>query len=95
MGFRNIADIEKTFFVGREKEIELVRRHASGDWPWLWLHIYGPSGIGKSSLLKRFKSEISGAYYIYLEGHKRIHQKEDLLIQLSEQLNGEEKCPLS
>ena len=92
---RSIADLERAFFVGREKEIQLMQKHALGDWPWLWLHIYGPSEIGKSSLLKRFKSEISDSYYIYLDGHKRIYQKEDLLNQLTQQLIEEGECLLS
>ena len=74
-----------------------MHKHASGDWPWLWLHIYGQSGIGKSTLLKRFKSEITDTDYYYLDGYKRIHQKEDLLLELAEQLKGEEEgiCPFS
>jgi hypothetical protein len=83
---KKMYEIERTLFVGRDKEMELMLKHVSGDWPWLWLHIYGQSGIGKTSLLKRFKSEIENSCYFYLDGYKRVHKKEDMFAQLSERL---------
>ena len=91
MGFsEKIVEMERTFFVGRDEQLAMMHKHALGEWSWLWLHIYGQSGIGKSTLLKRFKSEITDMDYYYLDGYKRIHQKEDLLLELAEQLKGEE-----
>lgn len=91
---KKIQEMQRDFFVGREQEFEIMRRHISGGWPWLWLHIYGQSGIGKSTLLNRFKSEIGNFYYFYLSGHNRINQIEDLLIQLAEQLKNQNESSI-
>jgi AAA ATPase domain len=79
---------EPTSFVGRDKEMEAMYRHVAGESNWQWFHIYGQSGIGKSSLLRRFKSELEGRYYLFVDGNRGIRHKEDVLDQLAKQLWG-------
>lgn len=73
-------------FVGRHQELELLHRHASGGWRWQWLHIYGQSGIGKTTLLQRFTADREGREFYYVDASRGIHQKEDVLDYLTEQL---------
>ncbi|CAG7659032.1 hypothetical protein ACFQI7_36030 [Paenibacillus allorhizosphaerae] len=77
---------EQNRFVGRGPELELMHRHAAGKWEWQWLHIHGQGGIGKSTLLSRFKSEWTHSRSLLLDGGRGIHRKEDVLEMLSEQL---------
>ncbi|MBT2689433.1 AAA family ATPase [Bacillus sp. ISL-47] len=84
---------ERNFFVGRRKEIEMFKRHAAGNSDWQWLHIYGPSGIGKSTLLQQFMSEFEAAHIYIIDGSKTIRVKEDVLVQLTVQLQG--SCELN
>jgi len=77
---------ERNFFVGREKELELLRQHAAGLSDCQWLHIYGQSGIGKSTLLQQFMAEIEAGEFYFIDGSKTIRAKEDVLVQLAIQL---------
>lgn len=77
---------ERSYFVGREKELELMNKHAAGQWKWQWLHIYGQSGIGKSTLLQHFMSMQLASHFYFVDGSKTIFQKEDVLLQLANQL---------
>lgn len=50
-----LADLRRSRFVGRGAEIELFRRALGTDDPdFLFLYIFGPGGIGKSSLLQEY-----------------------------------------
>jgi AAA+ ATPase superfamily predicted ATPase len=77
---------ERNFFVGREKELEILRKHAAGLSDCQWLHIYGQSGIGKSTLLQQFMAEFEVGEFYFLDGSKTIRAKEDVLVQLAIQL---------
>jgi len=77
---------ERAWFVGRARELEMIRRHAAGDSERIWLHFYGQGGIGKTSLLRMFRSELKDACCFYLDGSRGISHKEDVLEQLAEQL---------
>ena len=77
---------ERNFFVGREKELEILRKHAAGHSDCQWLHIYGQSGIGKSTLLQQFMAEFEVGEFYFLDGSKTIRAKEDVLAQLAIQL---------
>src|SRR4051794_23551583 len=77
---------ERNFFVGREKELEILRKHAAGHSDCQWLHIYGQSGIGKSTLLQQFMAEFEVGEFYFLDGSKTIRAKEDVLVQLAIQL---------
>ncbi|MDF2670776.1 MAG: ATP-binding protein [Paenibacillus sp.] len=63
---------ELTSFVGRTKELEMMFNHINSRWKWQWLHIYGPSGIGKSTLLKHFKSYCTDNYIYELDGSRGL-----------------------
>lgn len=77
---------ERNLFVGREKEIEILQKHATGHSDCQWLHIYGQSGIGKSTLLQQFMAVLEVGEVYFLDGSKTIRTKEDVLIQLATQL---------
>ena len=77
---------ERNVFVGREKELEILRKHAAGHSDCQWLHIYGQSGIGKSTLLQQFIDELEVGEFYFLDGSKTIRAKEDVLVQLATQL---------
>jgi ABC-type dipeptide/oligopeptide/nickel transport system ATPase component len=77
---------ERNIFVGRAKELELLRQHAVGHSDCQWLHIYGQSGIGKSTLLQQFMAELEVGEAYFLDGSKTIRAKEDVLVQLATQL---------
>ncbi|MEH7178553.1 ATP-binding protein [Neobacillus vireti] len=81
-----LYNTERNFFVGREKELELVQEHAAGHSDCQWLHIYGQSGIGKSTLLQQFMAELEDGGFYFLDGSKTIRTKEDVLVQLAIQL---------
>ena len=85
---------ERNFFVGRKKEIEILQRHVAGNSDLLWLHVYGPSGIGKSTLLQQFMSKSEASQFYFIDGSKTIRVKEDVLAQLSYQLRGTGKRDL-
>lgn len=75
-----------THFVGRTQHLDVLRRHAEGGSAWRWLHIYGQSGIGKSTLLHRFLSESEDGRCYYIDGSKVVQQKEAILDQVAAQL---------
>lgn len=53
----------RNYFVGRTKELEMIRSHVAGDAKSLWLHFYGQGGIGKSTLLQHAISEFKDTSY--------------------------------
>jgi len=58
-------------FVGRESERELVRATlAAAELPFFVLHVFGPGGIGKTSLLREFDyvARESGLPFIHIDG---------------------------
>ncbi|MEM9457960.1 MAG: serine/threonine-protein kinase [Myxococcota bacterium] len=59
-------------FVGREAELEQLRAAArdEGDEPTV-VHLRGPSGQGKSVLLRRFMAELTGEGFLVLSGRCR------------------------
>ena len=86
---------ERNLFVGREKELEIVRKHAEGHSDFQWLHIYGQSGIGKSTLLQQFMSELEVGDFYFIDGSKTIRAKEDVLVQFATQLRSAGECDLN
>ncbi|WP_123042850.1 AAA family ATPase [Cohnella candidum] len=76
---------EMARFVGRTSELNLLHQHADGKTAWRWLHLYGPSGIGKSTLLRRFMTERNGRCH-YIDGGKVIQQNDIETGELSTQL---------
>jgi ABC-type lipoprotein export system ATPase subunit len=56
---------ERNFFVGRAKELEILHKHTTGNSDCQWLHIYGQSGIGKSTLLQQFMAENRGGRSLF------------------------------
>ncbi len=68
---RRLTSARRRRFVGRSAELELFRAALGRDPPeFAVLHIYGPGGIGKTSLLREFAHlvEESGRRYAWLDG---------------------------
>ena len=56
-------------FVGRGPELGLFRSALAGDAPFNVLFVYGPGGVGKTSLLQQFAAcaEDAGAHALYID----------------------------
>lgn len=77
---------QQVYFAGRQRELDMLRDHALGKSPDSWLHLYGQGGIGKSSLLLQFRRVMKDASCYYVNGGRGIRRKEDVLVQLADQL---------
>ncbi|HET9591103.1 MAG TPA: hypothetical protein VFO91_20120 [Anaerolineales bacterium] len=84
---RNLADrlraARHSRFVGREGELSVFKSALSGDnLPFFILHIFGPGGVGKTTLLQEFAllSEEHGARPIYLDA-RHIDLSPDAFIE--------------
>ncbi len=78
---RLLADRQHIRFVGREQELAAMQTVIS-DSQWLLMHIYGPGGIGKSTLLSRFIQTIASEQVIYFNGYSGYRKPEDFLSKL-------------
>ena len=66
-----LAKARRRSFVGRAGELDLFRDALSADPPpFAVLHLHGPGGVGKSTLLRRFEEEArtAGATPVLLDG---------------------------
>lgn len=70
-------------FLGREKELELLRTHLKPGSDWKLIHLHGIGGIGKSTLLRRLAHEIGWERSLFFDGHSGYRQPEDWLRALS------------
>lgn len=74
-------------FVGREFELELFRSALLADEaPFVVLHIYGPGGIGKTTLLRAYAHivEENGRLAILLDGHNLEPSPQSFLTALQQ-----------
>jgi MoxR-like ATPase len=84
-----LASRRRRRFVGRASEIELVRvAHASAEPPFSLLHIHGPAGIGKTSLLDVLAglAADAGASVVRLDGRDLVPSPPAVLEALREVL---------
>lgn len=71
---------EEEWFVGRTRELAIMRKELTADNEnWRLVHVYGPSGIGKTSLLRSFVRE-TGVETVMLTG-KEFHTPHNFLEQ--------------
>lgn len=78
---------QQGLFLGRERESALLRRLlAESDAEWKLLHIYGPGGIGKSTLLRLFAEEVGPGRCILLDGSAGLATPDALLRKLQQEL---------
>ncbi|WP_066306397.1 ATP-binding protein [Bacillus sp. FJAT-29814] len=78
--------LENQWFVGREKELSDIAEVSLFNPSWRLLHLFGPTGIGKTTLLKRFQVIHKGSLFIYLSGLEGYETKEQFLADLWEEI---------
>lgn len=81
-----LSNMENRWFVGREKELNAIAEVSITDPSWRLLHLYGPTGIGKTTLLKRFQTIQSDSTIIFLSGLEGYDTKEKFLADLFEEV---------
>ncbi|MFN8549205.1 MAG: ATP-binding protein [Candidatus Eisenbacteria bacterium] len=77
-------------FVGRADELELFRSAlAADDLPFAVIHVHGPGGIGKSTLLREYArlSEEAGSPALYLDAQNVEPSPDSFLALLATQLD--------
>lgn len=72
---------QKSIFVGREKELEAISLTLSNP-EWKLLNLYGPSGIGKTTLLKLFTQVAAPNCCFYFDGHQSFHTPHEFSTKL-------------
>ncbi|GAB4323612.1 MAG: ATP-binding protein [Dehalococcoidia bacterium] len=85
-----LADARQRGFVGRQAEIELFRAALREEEPpFNLLFIYGPGGIGKTTLLQAFRhiAAEAGRPAIYLDGHDTQPSPHGFTFALSQALD--------
>lgn len=73
-----IIDQQRSLFVGREQELAILQNARSVP-GWQLLHLYGPGGIGKTTLLRQFALTVDPDKLIYMDGHGGIRKPDDFL----------------
>lgn len=78
-----LAETEKQLFVGRKRELGVMRQELANDnAKWRLLHLHGPGGIGKTTLMRHFVREAEIAEFFFLNGEDRFQTPDDFLVQL-------------
>ena len=89
MNIRNLLlERQKTWFVGREEEFALLRQ-AFIDPDWQLIHIHGPGGIGKTTLLRRFAQTLDADRCFYFDGQNGCANPKDFLSRFQAALEDE------
>lgn len=76
----------RSLFVGREEQLDLLAKTVSSP-EWQLLNIYGPGGIGKTTLLRMFAQTIEPARRIYLDGYSGFRSPDDFLSKIRGELS--------
>lgn len=80
-----LLEQQKSLFIGRNAE--WARLHQTLSAPkWTWLHLYGPGGIGKTTLSRLFAQSVGQARCFYIDGHRGIQCPADFLTLICESL---------
>lgn len=75
-----IQEAEDRLFVGREQELALMENILLDQVePWRYLHFYGPSGIGKTTLLRSFIRKASDYEVLYFDRIGTFPKAEEFL----------------
>ncbi len=78
-----LSELEKHRLVGRSAQLEMLRdQYVRRKTDWKMIYFYGPGGIGKSSLLRKFTCTLDPARAFYFDGHDSFLQPSQFLSQL-------------
>ncbi|MEW9053667.1 MAG: ATP-binding protein [Neobacillus sp.] len=88
---RLLSQMENQWFVGREQELSILEEIILHKPEWYLIHITGPTGIGKTSLLKRFQTIHPNIAMIYFSGVGGYETKEAFLADLWEEIQNHTK----
>jgi hypothetical protein len=83
---RLISQMENQWFVGREQELSILEEYIIHKPQWCLTHLTGTTGIGKTTLLKRFQINHPTITMIYLSGVGGYETKEAFLADLWEEI---------
>jgi len=82
-----LLERQRSLFVGRARELDLLQdlvRRPGEDWHLL--HVHGPGGIGKSTLLRLVAERIGRARAILVDGIWGFARPEDVLARVRQEL---------
>ncbi len=86
---------KQAHFIGRQDEVRVFERAlADTSRSWLILNIFGPGGIGKSTLLDAFRrsTEASNSLYLYIDAPDCGNSAEIFIAQLCAMLTSSVTC---
>ncbi|MCP8970056.1 ATP-binding protein [Ectobacillus ponti] len=84
-----LSQVEDQWFVGREHELGMLTNLTFSQHDWQFLHVCGPPGIGKTTLLKKFRNMHPGRRIYYFSGLAGYREPEEFLRDLHAALKGE------
>ena len=90
-----LVHAKQAHFIGRQREVQAFRQAlADTARPWLILNVFGPGGIGKSTLLDAFRrnSETNDTYYFYIDAPDCGNSAEMFIAQLCAMLPSTDSC---
>lgn len=86
-----LSKVENEWFVGRESELTLLTNLTFNDSTWKFLHVCGPAGMGKTTLLKKFQKMHSDKTVYYFSGLDGYPDKDLFLCDLYECITYEDR----
>lgn len=82
-----ILERQRSLFVGRARELTILRDLVNQPREdWHLLHIHGPGGIGKSTLLRLVAGRLGGRRAILVDGSWGFARPEDVLARVRQEL---------
>ncbi len=90
MNIRNLLlERQRSLFVGREEEFAILHQ-AISDPDWQLIHIHGPGGIGKTTLLRRFAQTLDATRCFYFDGQNGYASPNDFFSHIQAALKDQQ-----
>lgn len=77
---------QRTLFVGRKEQLDFLAKTIFSP-EWQLLNVYGPGGIGKTTLLRMYAQTIDPPRRIYLDGYSGFRSPDDFLAKIRQELS--------